>query len=159
MKLEAIIFDFHGVILKTSRRNVLLGETEYVPYQDSIDFIRSLPSNVRLGIGSSSDSTSISQALDLFKIDDHFQAVVGADNVQKTKPGSDVYDKAMLELGVTQLNSVVIEDSPVGIEAAKSAGLICIAVARSYDHESLNRADLIVNSLNDLTIEKILELF
>jgi len=49
--------------------------------------------------------------------------------------------------------AVAIEDSIAGVEAAKAAGLVCIAVSHSYSAEKLQQAgaDLVVASLDEIT--------
>jgi beta-phosphoglucomutase-like phosphatase (HAD superfamily) len=44
---------------------------------------------------------------------------------------------------------VAIEDAPAGVEAAKRAGMRCIAVTNSVPCDQLQKADLIVASLAD----------
>jgi beta-phosphoglucomutase-like phosphatase (HAD superfamily) len=48
---------------------------------------------------------------------------------------------------------VAIEDSKWGIQSAKAAGLPCIAVTTSYPAAELQEADLIVDSVNALTLD------
>jgi beta-phosphoglucomutase len=47
----------------------------------------------------------------------------------------------------------VIEDSPFGAEAAKRAGMKCIALTTTYDREKLLRADLVVSSFPEIDLE------
>ena len=57
--------------------------------------------------------------------------------------------------------ALVIEDSIAGIEAAKSAGLACIAVTHSYGASELTRAgaDLAVENLDEISEEQLVALF
>jgi beta-phosphoglucomutase-like phosphatase (HAD superfamily) len=50
---------------------------------------------------------------------------------------------------------LVIEDSIAGIEAAKGAGMRCVAVTNSYAAEELQTADAIVKSLEGLEVENL----
>jgi len=54
---------------------------------------------------------------------------------------------------------LVIEDSVSGVEAARLAGMKCLAVTNSYDRDKLSKADLITDSLKTLLIRQIEELF
>ena len=54
---------------------------------------------------------------------------------------------------------MVLEDSPLGIEAGKAAGMKVIGVATTHATEMLSRADLIVSGLDVLTIEQVCDLF
>jgi beta-phosphoglucomutase-like phosphatase (HAD superfamily) len=57
---------------------------------------------------------------------------------------------------------VVFEDSYVGIEAAKRAGMKCVAIASTFSAEELRRethADLIVPSFETVTLQTVRNLF
>jgi beta-phosphoglucomutase-like phosphatase (HAD superfamily) len=49
----------------------------------------------------------------------------------------------------------VIEDSISGVKAAKAAGMKCIAVTNSFEASKLSEADLIVDSLEKVSLEKM----
>jgi len=57
-------------------------------------------------------------------------AAVGAEDVTRGKPHPDLFLCAAEKLGVPPENCIVIEDSDVGVEAAKAAGM---KVVRFYD--------------------------
>ena len=50
---------------------------------------------------------------------------------------------------------IAIEDSHWGLEAARRAGLRCVAVTHTYPASELGKADLIVGTLSDLTLATI----
>lgn len=74
------------------------------------------------------------------------------------KPAPDMFLVAAKRLGVQPANCVVIEDSVSGIQAAKAAGTQCIAVTNSFDAERLKQADLIVNSLSNVSLDTLYHL-
>jgi len=89
----------------------------------------------------------------------YFKTIVTSDDVKRNKPSPDIYLLAAEKLGVKPKECVVIEDSAVGIESAKSAGMICIAVRNQYQNNpDLSKADLIVESLSDISLEMIRDL-
>jgi len=49
----------------------------------------------------------------------------------------------------------VIEDSPAGVQAAKTAGCRVLAVTNSYPPKALAAADRIVDSLADVSLEEL----
>jgi HAD superfamily hydrolase (TIGR01509 family) len=59
---------------------------------------------------------------------DRFAAVVCGDDVAATKPAPDPYLTAAAQLGVTPEHCVAIEDSPVGLRAARAAGCAVLVV-------------------------------
>jgi HAD superfamily hydrolase (TIGR01509 family) len=59
---------------------------------------------------------------------DRFAAVVCGDDAPATKPAPDPYLMAAAQLGVTPAHCVAIEDSPVGLRAARTAGCVVLVV-------------------------------
>ena len=53
---------------------------------------------------------------------------------------------------------MILEDSVVGITAAKSAGMKCVAIINTYSAEDLKNADMQIKSYKDISVEKIKEL-
>lgn len=62
--------------------------------------------------------------------------IFSAEQVNRPKPHPDVYEYAMEKLNLHPENLVVVEDSPTGVQAAKSAGLSVIGfLAAAHIHE------------------------
>ena len=74
------------------------------------------------------------------------------------KPDPQVFALCCERLGVAPERCIVIEDAPVGIEAARSAGIRTIAVLMHHPKEAFIGADLIVQKLADLTPPMVLSL-
>lgn len=74
---------------------------------------------------------------------DTFQVIISGEDVEKSKPSPEPYLKAVEKLGVGAKDCLVIENAPLGIRSAKSAGLRCIGVPSYLDRESLKEADVI----------------
>lgn len=83
--------------------------------------------------------------------------ITGSDIVRK-KPAPDLFLAAVVKAGVEPQNSVVIEDAPDGVAAAKAAHCKCIAVTNSTTPEKLTQADLVVDTLAKVTIKTIVAL-
>lgn len=75
-----------------------------------------------------------------------FDAMVTGSDVPRLKPAPDIYLEAARRLGQPPERCVVFEDSPVGCEAARAAGMFVVAVPGVHTHEP-PRADLVVASL------------
>jgi beta-phosphoglucomutase len=73
------------------------------------------------------------------------------------KPNPDIFLLAAAELRIAPARCVVVEDAPAGIEAAKAARMTGLGVARFGDAASLRAAgaDLVVTSLDDVTIDEL----
>ncbi|MEA3401714.1 MAG: HAD-IA family hydrolase [Armatimonadota bacterium] len=76
-----------------------------------------------------------------------FDAVITGDDVTRKKPDPQIYLITAERLGVPPERCVVLEDAPAGVGAAKAAGMACVAVTSSVSAESLQEADLVVDSL------------
>lgn len=90
-----------------------------------------------------------------------FRAILFGDDFERGKPAPDIYLAAAKALGVNPANCVCLEDSGNGILSGKNAGLKVIAVPDDRflpPPEKLNRADLILNSLTELSPEMLEEL-
>ncbi len=86
-------------------------------------------------------------------------AVNGMD-VKHGKPEPDVFIAAAKKLGLKPKFCAVIEDAPVGIEAARRAGMTAIGLTGTVKRDALSNADLVVDSLKELTpaiITKLIE--
>jgi HAD superfamily hydrolase (TIGR01509 family) len=103
----------------------------------------------RLALASSGDRVKVAFGMQALELNGTFEAIVSGDDVTHSKPDPEIYLTAARRLGVTPTACVAIEDAPAGVEAAKRAGMRCIAVTNSVRREQLHRADLIVASLVD----------
>ena len=87
-----------------------------------------------------------------------FEVIIAADEVGVGKPAPDVYLEAARRLGVDPADCVCLEDSGNGILSGVAAGMKVIAVPDPRfppADEKLQRADLIVDSLTEITAERI----
>jgi HAD superfamily hydrolase (TIGR01509 family) len=100
----------------------------------------------RQAIASSAPHANIEAVLDRLDLHAAFDAIVGEEDVQRGKPDPQVFLVAASRLGVSPERVIVVEDAPVGIAAARAAGMRSIGVAGSHPAEYL-AADLVVNSL------------
>ena len=78
-----------------------------------------------------------------------------ADVGYQSKPSPDLFLHAARQLDSEVRKCVVIEDSPFGVEAAKRAGMKCIALTTTYSREKLLTADLIVGAFSEINLEAI----
>ncbi|MBI2574687.1 HAD family phosphatase [Candidatus Woesearchaeota archaeon] len=109
----------------------------------------------KIALGTSTTKENVDFFRTVLKAFQYFDDVVCADDVSKGKPDPEMFIKAAQKLKVAASDCVVIEDAPHGIEAAKRAGMKCIAVATTHKPSELANADMIVKDLSQLTVEKI----
>jgi len=107
---------------------------------------------VRLAVCSTSNEKAVQNIVTTLMTEDQaeqFQVFAG-DMVKKKKPAPDVYNMACEEMGLDKSRCVVIEDSHIGLSAAKAAGIACIVTKSSYtDGEDFTAADMVVDELGD----------
>ena len=90
----------------------------------AVAFVLSLPPGLPKAIASSSSLAWIRRHLDHLGLRDHFGEMVfsGAEHVLRGKPAPDLYWHATAALGVDIARTVIIEDSPVGVQGAVASG-------------------------------------
>jgi len=98
---------------------------------------------------SSTPRENISLVLASLGLREAFAVVVGEEDVGRGKPDPEGFLLAASRLGCPPEACTVVEDAPEGVEAAKGAGMRCLAVATTRPPELLQRADLVVSSLAD----------
>jgi HAD superfamily hydrolase (TIGR01509 family) len=103
---------------------------------------------LRRAVATSSSRLQVAATLRKIGVADFFEAVVTGDSVVNGKPAPDIYQAAMTALGKTADACLALEDSPVGVQAAKAAGMRCIAVPSPESAGlDLSQADVILPSL------------
>jgi beta-phosphoglucomutase len=126
-------------------------------YPGVVSLIRAIRDHqVPLAISSGALRSDIAPILETLGITDCFDVIVTAEDVARSKPDPECYALAhrslksrhALELSPDRV--LAIEDTPAGIEAAKGAGLLVMAVTNSYPAERLSMADHIVKELDPL---------
>ena len=126
-----------------------------------VDLIRRSAAEFPLAIASGALRDEIELVLQRGELRDCFGVIVAAEDVSTCKPDPEGYEKALETLNATLATEIqaheclVIEDSIAGVEAAKAAGMRCLAVTNSYKAEELQAADKVVISLAELDLQAI----
>ena len=130
------------------------------PLPGAIELVRSLRQHgLKMAIASSGPPENIQLILRGLGIEDCFQAIVSGREVAESKPSPQIFLLAAQKLGVKPVNSVVMEDAMVGVTGAKRAGMKCVAVTNSHSRNSLQEADLIVDTLEAISVRHLAGLF
>ena len=79
--------------------------------------------------------TIVAHSLRELGLESAFAAVACADEVAHGKPHPDVFLLAARRMGVAPEGCVAFEDAPIGIEAARRAGMTCVALTTSFARE------------------------
>jgi putative hydrolase of the HAD superfamily len=113
-----------------------------------------------LGIVSSNERDWVVEHLERLGVADVWSVVLTADGDElRAKPRPALYLDALRAVGTAPDEAVAVEDSPNGIAAAKSAGVFCLAVPNEVTvNLDLSAADVRADSLEDLPLERLLEM-
>jgi len=102
-------------------------------------------------VASSGEMANIVTVIDALGIANYFDALVSGAFLPRSKPDPAIFVQAAGALGVPPARCLVIEDGTVGVEAARRAGMACLAVTTTHPREHLQGADLIVDSLCEIS--------
>jgi len=136
-----------------------------------VTFIKSLARVYPLGVVSMARRDQIDYVLKRASLNKFFDVVVSAEDVRACKPDPGCYKRA-LELLNEKRNSahappfqpsecLVIEDSPPGIQAGRSAGMRTLGVVNTVRESALRAAgaDVVTQSLADWTLDAVHHVF
>jgi HAD superfamily hydrolase (TIGR01509 family) len=87
--------------------------------------------------------------LETFGLTDHFLQVITGEDVTLSKPHPEGYLKAAAMLQVSPADCIVVEDAPMGVQAAHRAGMRVAAVTTTHSATELHEADWIVQHFTD----------
>jgi beta-phosphoglucomutase family hydrolase len=126
------------------------------PCPGALELISALNNaGVKMAIASSAPVSNIRLLLGTLGILDCFQQFVSGREVTESKPSPQIYLFAAQKLGVKPEICIVVEDAVAGVQGAKRAGMYCVAVTTTHPGELLQEADVIVDSLAELTISSL----
>ena len=132
------------------------------PHPGALQLIKSLREHgFRIALASSAPIENIRLITQGLGIDSYFHSIVAGRDVAEGKPSPQGFLLAAERLGVEPGDCVVIEDAIAGVAACKSGGMQCVAVTNTNPREKLADADLIVDSLEEVTVndlEKLINL-
>lgn len=86
---------------------------------------------VKISIASGSSYPLILSVLDHLKLTSHFPIVLTPQAVQRSKPAPDLFLLAAEKMNLSPADCLVFEDSPLGIQAAKAAGMLSVYIPKT----------------------------
>ena len=149
--------DIDSLRKKTNERYIQLIKDRIYPKDGLIDLLeRLLSENIKISLVTASNRKQTEIIVNRTGTSKYWAFIITGDDVIKRKPDSECYIKAKNKLGLEPKECVVIEDSIPGIEAAKGAGMFCIAIPNDYvKGQDFSKADIIVNSLKEINLDMI----
>jgi HAD superfamily hydrolase (TIGR01509 family) len=147
---HAVTADIDSAVAYKEARYFHLAAGHLLPMPGAVRLIGRLRDRgYRLALASSGDRLKVAFGMQALGLNGIFEAVVTGDDVSRSKPHPEIYLIAAQRLGVPPEECLAIEDAPAGVEAAKRAGMCCVAVTTSVARQQLSQADFIITSLAD----------
>ncbi|AHV34293.1 HAD family hydrolase [Aeromonas dhakensis] len=133
-KIVAILAEQHGLTIDVeafTRRKVAL----YMEHIQQVsvfpamwELVRRCHGKVPMGIGTGSPRNQAESILKSTGLDAYIQVVVSADDVINHKPHPDTFLQVAEQLGANPANCLVFEDTQIGLQAGRAAGMETVLV-------------------------------
>ncbi|MEI7436978.1 MAG: HAD-IA family hydrolase [bacterium] len=127
------------------------------PYAGALEFVNACRARgLKTAVATSADRVKLDGNLrEIGLPESAFDAVVTGSEVANKKPAPDLFLAAAHKLGVMPACALVIEDAPMGVRAAKAAGMRCLGLTTSVDAAALRAAgaDATASALGMVRIE------
>ncbi|ASX11069.1 HAD family hydrolase [Aeromonas dhakensis] len=133
-KIVAILAEQHGLDIDAeafTRRKVAL----YMEHIQQVsvfpamwELVRRCHGKVPMGIGTGSPRNQAESILKSTGLDAYIQVVVSADDVVNHKPHPDTFLQVAEQLGANPANCLVFEDTQIGLQAGRAAGMETVLV-------------------------------
>jgi beta-phosphoglucomutase len=157
----AEVYGFHLDLSEAKRRTYEI-YLDLVPVQleafpGSVELVHACrDAGLRIAVASSADQVKVVANLEKIGLPVKFwDAVIWGEDVKKKKPAPDIFLFAASGLGVMPDSCVVVEDAVNGIQAARAAGMRCVAVATSFQARELRGADVIRDGISDIQVSDL----
>jgi beta-phosphoglucomutase len=111
---------------------------------------------LRVAVASSADRIKVAANLQKIALPLEFwDAAVTGEQVTHKKPAPDIFLTAASTLDVAPEACVVVEDAVNGIQAARAAGMRCVAVAQTFAAERLQDADVVCDQISQVQLSDL----
>ncbi len=148
--IETIALEKEAIFRKKAKGNIR-------PFPGAVKLLNAIKKgNFRMALVSSAPKENIDLVIGELGIEKYFNCIISGREVSESKPSPQVYLLAAENLGTEPKDCIVVEDSPLGVKAAKAAGMRCLAVTNSQLKQDLEEADKVVDSLEDIDLITLL---
>ena len=130
----------------------------FIPYfQEFHDKVKK--HDLKHAIATNSSQEGIDKIVSIVPLHHYFaEHIYTIDCVHKVfKPQPDIFLYAANMLGVQPQDCIVVEDSALGIAAAKAAGMYCIGINTGKNRDLLWQADEIVECYREIDLDRLLK--
>lgn len=124
---------------------------DHLCFPDVPPTLRALKGNgYRLALATSSPRDKVEQIIGECGLTDLFESVLTRDDVEKCKPDPEIYLKLLERLVLPPERCLVVEDSAIGISAARAAGIPVAARRESRYPMDQSQANFLLEHIGDL---------
>jgi beta-phosphoglucomutase family hydrolase len=121
--------------------------------------IRARERQVSLAVATAAPNDNIAFTLDGLDLRRRFDAIAGAADVARGKPNPDVFLLAAQRCGVAPADCIVFEDAPLGVEAARRAGMRAVVLTTTLPASAFAEFDNVIGIVADYTALDVESLF
>lgn len=104
----------------------------------------------KVSIASSSAKEMIENMIDECGLTSYIDYYISGEELRRSKPDPDIYNKAVKELSLKKKECLAVEDSPLGIQSATSSGLFTLAMKPKEIHLDQSKADVIITNIRQV---------
>jgi beta-phosphoglucomutase-like phosphatase (HAD superfamily) len=104
---------------------------------------------ISIACATAGDADNIAFAMHGLGMEGEFDALVGAQDVANGKPAPDLFLLAAQRMGARPGDCIVFEDAPLGIEAARRAGMPAVAVTSGEPAATLSAPGHVLAAIAD----------
>ena len=125
-----------------------------VPFADV--FLKQISQyNIPLALATSSRRAKMEMVMEKLNLLIYFDTVITGGDVKDGKPSPEIFLLAAEKLNMLPEDCIVFEDAANGVKAAKNAGMKCVALSSHETIESLQEADLVIDTFENLSFPNI----
>ncbi len=141
---------------KISERRTEIFQTRYMPTLKAFPRVRELLSalrerGLRLVVATSAKEEEVDKLLEIANVKDLVQAQTTSDDAESSKPDADIVAAALQRARCAPDEAIMLGDTPYDVEAARKAGVPCIALrCGGWDDASLGDAAAVYADASDL---------
>lgn len=143
-ELKAFVSKKQKIYRKITKAKLLHGVKTFISFLKQQD--------IKIGLVTGSARLNVESTLPPY-IAEKFDIIITGDDIHDGKPSPEAYLKAAHELNVEPNQCLVIENAPLGIQAAKNAGMKVVALTTTLDRGYLKEADFIARNLVELAAQ------
>jgi beta-phosphoglucomutase family hydrolase len=143
-------------VLNLNREKEAVYRTLYGPHRKTVTgfdalIARAKAQGVVLAVATAAPNANIEFTLDGLDLRRHFDVVVGAADVARGKPNPDGFLLAAERCGVPPQRCIVFEDAPLGVEAARRAGMRCVVLTTTLPAAAFAKFDNVIGIASDFS--------